>query len=170
VDRGGGVACASTIRRGACSRRESTTLGAVSRQLDTAASPVSTKLERALIALGVLALYSITPPYLGPLLGLELDVSSKVEVIDHVIPGVSAAIAAWIALSYARRGQTDSVAMLAALGLCVLAGLFQAVSHLTLVLNAGDPQAPVGSVILHATPGPALLILSLVLLLRPAPG
>lgn len=140
----------------------------VARQLDPPAPAASTRLERALIALVAVALWSIVPPYLGPAIGLELDVSSKVEVIDHVIPGVSAAIAACIALSYARRGQTESVALLAALGVGVLAGLFQSVSHLTLVLDAGAPQAPVDSVLLHATPGPVLLVLSLVLLLRPA--
>ena len=150
------------------SARDCITLGPVSGQLDQPAAPTAaTNLERALVALVAVALWSIVPPYLGPVLGFELDVSSKVEVIDHVVPGVSAAIAACIALSYARRGQTDGVAMLAALGVCVLAGLFQSVSHLTLVLNAGGPQQPVDSVVWHATPGPVLLVLSLVLLLRP---
>ena len=109
------------------------------------------------------------PPYLGPLIGLELDVSSTVEVVDHVVPGLSAAAAAYLALLYARRGETESVPMLAALGVCVLAGLFQTVSHATLVLDAGGPLQPVDAVILHATPGPLLLVLSLWLLLRP-PG
>jgi hypothetical protein len=126
-----------------------------------------TPLERALIALIALALWSIVPPYLGPLVGLELDVAASIEVVDHVVPGLSAAIAAWIALHYARRGDTDSVALLSALGVCVLAGLFQTVSHVTLVLDAGGPLQPVDSVILHATPGPLLLLASLWLLLWP---
>ena len=54
-------------------------------------------------------------------------------------------------------------------GVCVLAGLFQTVSHATLVLDAGGPQQPVGAVVLHATPGPALLLFSLWLLLRSQP-
>jgi hypothetical protein len=119
------------------------------------------------MALAAIAAWSILPPYLGPVLGFELDVPARIEVIDHVVPGVSAVIAALIALSYARRGQTDGVAMLAALGVCVLAGLFQTVSHLTLVLDAGGPLQPVDSVVWHATPGPLLLALALVLLLRP---
>ena len=112
---------------------------------------------------------SILPPYVGPPLGLELDVSSTVEVIDHVIPGLCAIAAALIARFDVRNGQSDSIRALAALGVCVLAGLFQTVSHLPLVLNAGSPQHPVDSVVLHATLGPVLLGLSLWLLVRPTP-
>ena len=129
-----------------------------------------TPLERWLIALAALAAWSIVPPYLGPLIGLDLDVAATVEVVDHVLPGLCAVAAAYIALVEVRRGQTDSFRALAALGVCALAGLFQTVSHATLALNAGSPGHPVDSVVLHATPGPLLLGLSLWLLLRPQPG
>lgn len=161
------MACAGTIP--AHTRPPATTLATVPGQPPPPASAASKTLERALIALAALALWSIVPPYLGPLVGLELDVPSTVEIVDHVVPGACAAAAACIALSYVRRGLTDSIPMLAALGVCVLAGLFQTVSHLTLVLDAGGPLQPVDAVVLHATPGPALLALSLWLLLRSPP-
>src|SRR5215218_1508863 len=101
------------------------TLALVSRQDDYARAPV----ERWLIALAALALWAIVPPYLGPVVGLELDVPSSVEVVDHVVPGVAACAGALIALAEARRGALDGIRALAALGVCVLAGLFQAVSH-----------------------------------------
>jgi hypothetical protein len=126
-------------------------------------------LERWLVALAALAAWSIVPPYLGPLIGLDLDVSSTVEIVDHVIPGLCAIAGALLALERVRRGDTDSIRALAALGVCALAGLFQTVSHITLVLNAGGPLQPVDAVVLHATPGPVLLALSLWLLLRPDP-
>lgn len=126
-------------------------------------------LERWLVALAALAAWSIVPPYLGPLVGLELDVPSSVEVVDHVLPGLCAVVAACLALPYARRGDADSIRVLTALGVCALAGLFQTASHFTLVLNAGGRLQPVDAVVLHASPGPALLIVSLWLLLRPAP-
>ncbi|MDP1848102.1 MAG: hypothetical protein Q8K79_09950 [Solirubrobacteraceae bacterium] len=134
------------------------------------ADSTRTSLERWLIALAALAAWSIVPPYLGPLIGLELDVASTVEVVDHVLPGLCAVAAAYIALVEVRRGQTDSFRALAALGVCALAGLFQTVTHATLVLDAGGPLQPVGSVVLHATPGPLLLGLSLWLLVRPQSG
>ena len=120
-----------------------------------------------MVLIGV-AVWSILPPYIGPLLGLELDVPSSLEVIDHLVPGLCAIAAACFALSFARRGETDSLRALAALGVCALAGLFQTVSHVTLVLDAGGPLQPVDSVVWHATPGPVLLGLSLFLLLVPA--
>lgn len=115
----------------------------------------------------MLAAWSIVPPYLGPLVGLELEVASSVEVVDHVLPGGAAIAAALIARSEVRRGNEDGARVLAALGVCVLAGLFETVTHVTLVLDAGGPLQPVGSVVLHASPGPVLMGISLWLLLSP---
>lgn len=125
--------------------------------------------ERALVVLAALAAWSIVPPYLGPPLGLELAVSSTTEVVDHVLPGAVAIAGALLARAYARRGEPEAMGAMAGLAACVLAGLFQTVSHLPLVLDAGGPLQPVGAVALHSTPGPALLALSLWLLLRPPP-
>lgn len=133
---------------------------------EPAQSPTQ-RLERWLLVLAGVAAWSIVPPYLGPLVGLELAVAASVEVVDHVIPGVAAIAAALVARSEVRRGDDESVRVLAALGICVLAGLFQTVTHFTLVLDAGGPLQPVDSVLLHATPGPVLMGLSLWLLLRP---
>jgi len=133
----------------------------------TRAATPSTKLERWLIALIAVAAWSILPPYLGPLIGLELDVATSTEVVDHVLAGVLAMVAGLLALSFARRGETDSLRLLAALGVCALAALFQTVTHIPLVADAGGPLQPVGSVILHSTPAPVLLALSLWLMLRP---
>lgn len=137
------------------------------RQPEPAQPPAADPVERWLTAVAVLAAWSIVPPYLGPLLGLELEVASSVEVVDHVIPGLAAIAAALIARHEVRRGRPESTPALAALGVCVLAGFFQTVTHFTLVTEAGAPLHPVGGVVLHATPGPVLMALSLWLMLRP---
>lgn len=137
---------------------------------DQPAAAAPATLKRWLIALAAIAAWSIAPPYLGPLIGLELDVSATLEIVDHVLPGACAIAAACIALSDVRRGRPDHLRVFAAIGVCVLAGLFQTVSHLTLVLDVGGPLRPVGAVVLHATPGPVLLVVSLWLLLRPSAG
>ena len=121
---------------------------------------------RRLLILLALALWSILPPYLGPLVGLELDVSATVEVVDHVLPGALAAVAAGVALVLAGRGQGDSLASFVAFSACALAALFQTMTHIPLVRDAGGPLQPVDAVILHASPGPVLLLFSLWLLLR----
>lgn len=141
----------------------------MARQPDQAHIEARHPIERWLIGLAAVALWSMVPPYLGPLIGLELDVASSVEVVDHILPGLSAFAGALIALGEARQGRTDSVRYLVALSVCVLAGLFQTVTHFTLVLDAGGPLQPVDSVVLHATPGPVLMLLSLWLLMWP-PG
>lgn len=129
----------------------------------------SAGLTRWLLALAAVGVWAILPPYVGPSLGLGLDVSSTVEAIDHLLPGLLTILAAGAALALERRGRSDSVLGFAALAVCALAGLFQTVTHIPLVGDAGSPVAPVGSVVLHSTPGPVLLVLSLWLLLRPLP-
>lgn len=120
-----------------------------------------------LTALVIVSAWSILPPYLGPPLGLELDVSSSVEVVDHVLPGLVAVAASGMALALARDGDTDSFAALGALGACALAGLWETASHATLLLDAGDPERPWDAVLFHAWPGPVILILSVFLLIAP---
>ena len=139
----------------------------MARQPDHAHAATRQPIERWLIALAGVALWSMVPPYLGPLIGLELDVDASLEVVDHIVPGVSAFAGALIALGEARLGRTDSVRYLVALSVGVLAGLFQCVTHFPLVLDAGGPLQPVDSVVLHSTPGPVLMLLALFLLLRP---
>ena len=141
----------------------------MSRSASLRSDPPSRGLERALIALAALAAWSIAPPYAGPLVGLELDVDASLEFVDHVVPGILAAAGAMLALRFARRGEGDSTAALVAVAVCALSGLFETVTHVPLVLDAGGEQQPVGAVILHSSPGPVLLVLALVLLLRPMP-
>ena len=81
-------------------------------------------------------------------------------------PACSPPLRRGVALVLTRRGRADSLASFAGLATCALAGLFQIVSHFTLVRNAGGPLQPVDAVVLHASPGPVLLALSLWLLLR----
>lgn len=120
-----------------------------------------------LTALLLVSAWSIVPPYLGPPLGLELDVSDSVEVVDHVLPGIVAVLGAGMALMLARSGEADSSRALGALGACALAGLWETASHAPLVYDAGDPERPWDAVIFHAWPGPAILGLALFLLLAP---
>lgn len=116
-----------------------------------------------LVALGA---WSIVPPYIGPTLGMELDVSSGVEFVDHAVPGALVVICGAVSAVLAREGGAGSLADVIALAVCCLAGFWQVATHFTLWLDAGDPTRPWDAVILHATPGPAITILAGWLLLR----
>jgi len=125
--------------------------------------PHTGRLQLALATLGAL---SVLPPYIGPPLGLELDVKASVEVVDHVVPGIVIAVCAGFGALLARRGGELSIASMALSACCFLAALWQAVTHVPLVLQGGDPGAPWDSVLLHSTAGPLLVVIALWLTLR----
>lgn len=125
-------------------------------------------LGRAQVFLAIVGMLSVLPPYLGPAVGLELDVRAKVEVVDHVVPGVVVAVCGILGALLARRDEeiADGAAALGLIGLCFLAGLWQAVTHVPLVLDAGGPATPWDAVLLHSIAGPVIVALALWLVLR----
>lgn len=140
---------------------------AVGERATTDRGGVAIRARLLLVALGA---WSIAPPYLGPLIGLELDVADRVEFVDHVLPGAVVVVLGLVALTLARAGRADGMPCLAATGACLLGALWSATSHAPLWLDAGQPQTPWGAVLLHATAGPLMAALSLWLLSRPAGG
>jgi hypothetical protein len=116
-----------------------------------------------LVALGA---WSILPPYVGPTLGMELNVSSGVEFVDHAVPGALVVICGTISAVLARDGAAGSLADVIALGVCCLAGFWEVATHFTLWIDAGDPGKPWDAVILHTAAGPVITILAGWLLLR----
>ena len=100
--------------------------------------------------------------------GSNLNVAAKVEVVDHVVPGVVVAVCAGLAALLVRRGGAAeaSVAVLALTGMCFFAGLWQAATHAPLVFEGGGSESPWGYVLLHSSPGPAILAIALWLTLR----
>jgi hypothetical protein len=124
---------------------------------------------RAIGVLAILGAVSILPPYIGPVLGLELQgIESIVEVVDHVIPGVIIFLAAGTCFLLLRAGRMreDSIVLAGALAVCLLAAVWQTSSHIPLILDGGRPEAPWGAVILHSTLGPIMTVLSLWLVFR----
>lgn len=123
------------------------------------------------ILLVFLGAWSVLPPYLGPLVGLELDVSSSLEVVDHVVPGLLVVGFGVISLLLARRGDGGSGLDVLALSVCCLAGFWELATHFSLWVDAGSADTPWGSVVLHGTVGPAVTLVSAWLLLTaPVPS
>jgi len=134
----------------------------------TSDRPLRQAPARAQILLALLGLWSMLPPYLGPPLGLDLNVAADLEVVDHVVPGMVVAVCAGVAALFVRRGGSAeaSPAVLGLTGMCFLAGLWQVSTHVPLVLDGGATETPWGSVILHSSPGPVILAVALWLTLR----
>lgn len=103
------------------------------------------------------------PPYLGPVLGLELDVPENVEVVDHVLPGVVVALCGGLTAHSARRdrGTQPSLTSLTLYSTAFLAGLFQTATHVPLLFDAGEPLTPWAAVLLHGTLAPVITVIAL---------
>src|SRR5918992_108156 len=121
-----------------------------------------------LLVLGTLGVLSMLPPYVGPPLGLELDVADNVELVDHVVAGgtvvVCSFVAAWLLRT--RRVAQDSPFVMGAVALAVLGAVWQTTSHVPLVFDGGGPNTPWDTVLFHAIPGPVVTAVALALLWR----
>ena len=121
-----------------------------------------------LVLLGTLGVLSMLPPYLGPPLGLELDVASNVELVDHVVAGGTVVICSFLAAWLLRTGRitAESPVLMGAVALAVLGAVWQTTSHVPLVLDGGGPLTPWGTVLFHSIPGPVVTVVALALLWR----
>lgn len=118
--------------------------------------------------LGALGAWSIVVPYLGPRLGFELAVAGRVEVVDHVVPGLAIGAGGALALSLLRGGRSGSVPSLALACAIALAGLWITATHVPLLADAGRGLVPWGTAWFHAAPGALILALALALVLHEA--
>lgn len=116
-------------------------------------------------ALGVLGGWALAVPYVANAAGLELNVAPRLEVIDHVVPGVLVVAAAAIVLAL-RRGDPAAyeAPVMGAGAIAMLAALWITTSHVPLLGDAAQGSAPVAASLVHGSAGPPVLLLSLWLL------
>jgi hypothetical protein len=121
-----------------------------------------------LLLLGGLGTLSMLPPYVGPPLGLELEVADNVEVVDHIVAGGTVVLCSFLAAWLLWKGRigTESPVLMGAVALAVLGAVWQTTSHVPLVLDGGGPQTPWGTVLFHSVLGPIVTVIALGLLWR----
>ena len=137
-------------------------------QVSTAAARAAPRERRRARALGVLAAWAIAVPWIARALGLALDVPTRLEVIDHVVPGI-VVLACAAALGHASSaGPPGSVLGLAITGAACLAGFWITATHATLLPEALDGVSPWGAALLHLSAGPPITLLALWMLLADA--
>jgi hypothetical protein len=124
---------------------------------------------RLLLVLIALGAWAIVPPYLGPPLGLELDVAASTEVVDHVVPGVAVIVAGLVVLVYVRsgRGGLADLVPMAALGLAFLAGFWITATHVPLIGEAARGESPWDAAVWHNTAGLPIVLVAGWLLVGP---
>ncbi len=74
-----------------------------SRATAAGSAPRPWRASRPQLALALLGGLSMLPPYVGPMLGLELDVRTSVEVVDHVRAGAYVALCGALGALLVRR-------------------------------------------------------------------
>lgn len=120
------------------------------------------------VLLGFLGAWSIAVPFAARAVGLHLNVARRLEIADHVLPGIAIACAVTL-LILARRGSTPNAWMAPlALGIVFLGGLWITATHVPLIFQAADgrPGAPWDASIFHSLWGPPIAFVSVWLLWR----
>ena len=119
----------------------------------------------AAIGLALLGLLAIATPYADGLVGVEVPVAARVEIVDHVLPGALVAVAGLFdaTRSTGAAEPSDGGVLLAALAGAFLAGLWMTSSHVPLLLDAADDKVAWDGALFHAAVGPPLALLALLL-------
>ena len=104
----------------------------------------------------VVGAWALLPPYTGP----DLATETRVEVADHVVPGVVVIAVSGLALVLARSSRGATPMLVAGLAVA-LGGLWMTATHVPLVRQALQDQAPVPAVAYHTLPSLAVLCVGL---------
>ena len=113
--------------------------------------------------LALLGLWSAVVPFLATALGLDLEVSTSVEIVDHVLPGLAVTPCAAGGLAETRLGLRPATTTFTLPAICILAGVWITVSHAPLLVDAAEGTEPWGTSILHLVSGPAVAIVAFAL-------
>lgn len=116
--------------------------------------------------LGVLGAWSIAVPFAATALGMHLKVTRRLEIADHVVPGLAIAAAAALLIAARRRAAPHAWMAPTALGIAFLGGLWITATHVPLIFQAADGRvgAPWDASIFHSLWGPPIVVVSLWLL------
>lgn len=120
-------------------------------------------LARGLGVLLVLGAAVAVTPAAARAVGLVVDVPARLEVIDHVVPGIAVVLAGAGGLLAVRRGNELLVAV--AVAVAVLAGIWTTSTHVPLLAQAAQGLVTWPAATFHTVPGLLLLGTAAALLL-----
>ena len=115
---------------------------------DVAPQPQRATVSNRLLAAGIVAAFvAALPFFVTP----ELDTARAAEVADHVFPGVLVLVAAGSVFLAHRRGGVSPTAFLVAALAILLAGIWMASTHVPLLFQAADDEAPWVGALYHSS-------------------
>lgn len=124
-----------------------------------------------LLTLAALGAWSIVLPFLGDAIGVDVNVPLRLEVIDHVVPGLF--VLGGTAYAWIRRdtGRTSTdVGYLMAVGIVFLAGLWMVSTHVPLLFEARAGLVAWSGALWHSLPGLPIPLLAAGAYLLPGRG
>jgi hypothetical protein len=125
---------------------------------------------RAAAVLAAIGAWTIVVPYLGRALGLDVNVAARVEIVDHVVPGLFVVAAAVYVRRLALRGRlAGQPAALFAAGVAFLAGFWVFATHVPLLADASRSDLSWEAAIWHSITGVPVVGLACWFVLRSIP-
>lgn len=112
----------------------------------------------------VIGVWAIVPPYVHAF--GKLNVESRVEVADHVIPGILVLAVSLLGCFLLRPAEPSQLALFVSGGAVTLAGFWMVATHFPLISQARQGIAAWGAVGWHGVPGVAVTLLGVLWTIR----
>lgn len=128
--------------------------------------PTGTEKTRSVLPfLGLpIGIWAIIPPYVK---GFgDLNVESRVEFADHVVPGIAVLVVSLVGVLALRAADPSQLVLFVCGGVVALAGLWMVATHAPLITQYQDDLVVGGAVIWHGLPGVVVALLGVVWVLR----
>jgi predicted membrane channel-forming protein YqfA (hemolysin III family) len=127
------------------------------------------EVQRATL-LAAIGAWTAVVPFIGNALGFDVNVNTRVEVVDHVVPGVIVVAAAlYLRTLAARRALAGESRALFAGGVSFLAGFWVFATHVPLVRDAAESRLPWDAAIWHSIAALPVVALACWFVLRSIP-
>jgi len=125
---------------------------------------------RAAAVLAAIGAWTAIVPYLGRALGLVVKVPARVEIVDHVIPGLLVFATALYLRRLAGRGAlAEGPAAILASGVAFLAGFWVLATHVPLLADAARADVSWPAAIWHSIAALPVVVLACWFVLRSIP-
>lgn len=127
------------------------------------------EVQRATL-LAAIGAWTAVVPFIGNALGLDVNVRTRVEIVDHTIPGlIVVAAALYLRTLAGRRALAGESPALFAAGVCFLAGFWVFATHVPLVNDAANSRLPWDAAIWHSIAALPVVALAVWFVLRSIP-
>jgi len=107
----------------------------------------------------LIGVWAILPPYISTF--GKLNVQSRVEIADHVVPGLVVLAVSVVGYLVLRSPDPSMPSLFGGGAVITLAGFWMVVTHVPLISQSRNHIVPAGAVAWHGLPGLAVMLLGI---------